>query len=131
MAESKSKKTSSAPKILSKEDILGADDLKRELVNIEEWDGPIYVHTLTGGERDNWEQEIMRSRSKSGRIDIRNLKVRLIVQCVKNADGVLIFNPSDIPALQKKNAKPLDRIYQVAARLSGLSEDEVEELSGN
>jgi len=45
--------------MLSREDILGADDLERELVYVPVWRGEVFVSCLTGGERDHFQADIL------------------------------------------------------------------------
>ena len=40
---------------LNREAILAAEDLPRELVEVPEWGGAVYVRALTGAERDQFE----------------------------------------------------------------------------
>ena len=41
--------------MLTREQILGSDDLKRQTVAVPEWGGDVFVRMLTGGERDAFE----------------------------------------------------------------------------
>lgn len=119
-------------KTLSRSDIMSATDLKREFVEIDDWNGGVYVHSMTGDERDAFENQLAGARNaRKGKLDIRGVKARCIINCVRDADGKLLFNSSDINALNAKSAKPLDILFQVAQRLSGITDDEVEELRGN
>jgi hypothetical protein len=40
--------------ILNREAILGAVDLKKELVKVPEWGGEVYISMMTGEARDAW-----------------------------------------------------------------------------
>lgn len=117
-------------KILTKQDILSAEDINHELVHIPEWGGSVYVRPLTGAQRDRLENEAHR-RSKGKGIDIRGLKVQFVIASCVSEDGELLFNRTDLEELNAKSSKGLDAIFQVCQRLSGLSDDDVEELVGN
>jgi hypothetical protein len=41
--------------LLSRDDILNADDLTIETIAVPEWGGEVNVKTLTGAEKDKWE----------------------------------------------------------------------------
>ena len=43
--------------------------------------------------------------------------------------GSLVFHDGDIDALAGKSGAALDRLYEVAARLSGIGDQDVEELT--
>ena len=44
--------------LLSRDDILGSDDLRLERVDVPEWNGVLYVRVMTAGERDQFEAEV-------------------------------------------------------------------------
>ncbi len=116
------------PTMLTAETIQAADDRQIELVLVPEWAGAIYVKTLTGQERDKWEASCTRS---GNRVDIRGLMVRLIIAAACDAEGNKLFDNSAELWLNKKSAKAIARIYDVAKRLSGLTTQDEEELVGN
>ena len=43
-------------KLLTKQDILSKDDLKKEKVDIPEWEGSVWISELSGDARDEFEQ---------------------------------------------------------------------------
>jgi len=119
------------PKLLTREAILQADDLPRELVEVPEWGGALYVRALTGAERDAFEQSIVETRGKNTRMNLRNIRARLVALTVIDEDGNRLFSDDDVEALGRKSAAALNRVFEVAQRLSGLRPEDVEELAGN
>lgn len=115
--------------ILNASAILSADDLPRELVEVPEWGGSVYVRTMTAGERDRFEAE-HRRRGESGDA-YEDIRARLAVSTVCDESGALLFTPADVPAISRKSAKALDRIFAAAQRLNGLSSQDVEDLRKN
>ncbi|MCM1972333.1 phage tail assembly chaperone [Streptomyces sp. G1] len=121
------------------DDILGADDVVIEPVTVPEWGGRVVlVRGLSGEERDAWEASIRKIRpslSKKGEqeivVDQTNARAKLLVKCIVRADGSRVFTDQQAPALGRKNGKALDRLYDVATRLSGLSDDEEQVIEGN
>lgn len=113
--------------MLSKEQILQADDLKKELVEVPEWDGQVWVRTLTGEELDSYETSIV----GKGKSDMRNIRSRLIARCVVDQDGNRLFADNEAEQLGGKSAAALDRLYDVAMRLNGRSEKDQKELEKN
>src|SRR5690554_443064 len=118
-------------KLLTRDDILNAQDLPTERVAVPEWDGEVIVRGLTGAERDAFEQSIVETRGKNTRMNLRNIRAKLVALTVVDEDGNRIFSDEDAEALGKKSAAALDRIFAVAQRLSGLRPEDVEELAGN
>ena len=117
--------------MLDREAILAKNDLKTEVVKIPEWDDEVTVRTLTGKARDEFESALQDATRAGGKIDMRGLKARLVVCSVCDAEGKLLFSIEDIPTLNEKSAAAIDRIFQVAQRLSGFTAEDVEELAGN
>ena len=53
---------------------------------------------------------------------------RASVRCAIDASGDRLFTDAQIPALSEKSGAALDRIFTAARRLSGLSDDDIEEI---
>lgn len=117
--------------VLNREAILAAEDLPRELVEVPEWGGAVYVRALTGAERDQFEASIVEQRGRDVRMNMRNIRAKLVALTVVDEDGQRIFTDDDVAALGGKSAAALDRLFAVAQRLSGLSKEDVEELAKN
>ncbi len=113
--------------MLSKEQILKAKDLKTEKVTVPEWGGDVIVQTMTGKQRDDFEQSIVQGK----KLKLSNIRAKLCQISIVDNSGVLLFNSNDIAILGGKSAAALDRIYDVASRLSGISKDDVEDLEKN
>lgn len=117
--------------MLSKDDILNADDLPSEVVEVPEWGGSVIVRTLTGSERDAFEMSCVRRVGKSTTQDLKNIRAKLVVRAVVSDDGKRLFADGEVELLGKKSSSALDRLYDVAARLSGIREEDIEELAKN
>lgn len=117
--------------VLSKEQILQADDLPRELVSVPEWGGEVYVRTMTGAERDAYEKSILDQRGPDGNKNMENIRAKLCAKTIVSESGELLFSNSDIVALGNKSGAALDRVFDVAIRLNGLSSKDVKDLAKN
>ena len=111
--------------MLTKEAILAADDLPFEIVDVPEWGDAVRIRGLNCADRDEYLTRITAAK-KGDQWDIRGLKVRLAQMTVMNGDGGLMFSAAEVEALGRKSATAIDRIYDVAMRLSGLTADEAE-----
>jgi hypothetical protein len=116
--------------ILSKADILGASDIQRERVSVPEWGGDVFVRGLTGAERDRFEGSIITQRGKNQSVNLTNIRAKLASMAICDEDGKALFNSADVLALSEKSAAALQRVFEVAQRLSGLKEEDVQELVG-
>lgn len=117
--------------VLTKNAILSQSDREIELVEVPEWGGVVFVRSLSGEERDQFEASIIERNGRDVRTNLRNLRARLVVLAACDESGAPIFTPGDADALGAKSAAALDRIFSVAQRLSGLRENDVQELAEN
>lgn len=106
-----------------KEKILKANDLTTEQVVVPEWDVTVHVTSMNAGQRDRFE-----SSHQGSTVDLR---ARLLVWTVTDAQGELLFCEDDVTELTKKSAKAVDRVATVALKLNGLTPQDVDELEGN
>jgi tartrate dehydratase beta subunit/fumarate hydratase class I family protein len=117
--------------MLTREQILAVQDITQETVEVPEWGGSVYVRGMTGTERDAFEQKILVQKGKKREANMDMFRAKLIAYSVCDEKGELLFAEEDIEALGKKSASALQRIFDVAMRLSGLSPDDAEELTKN
>ena len=110
---------------LSKEAILAADDTRTEEVEDPEWGGSVLVRGMTGRERDEFESSMLIQAAGQTARDLRNTRAKLVAKCAVDDDGARLFTDGDVTALGEKSAAALVRVFEVAARLSGLDEEDV------
>ncbi|WP_223833095.1 hypothetical protein [Streptomyces venezuelae] len=106
-----------------------ADDLKTEDVEVPEWGGTVRLRTLTGEQRDAFEQSMVETKGGKQKQNLANFRARLIAKCVITKDGELMFSPPDIKPLGQKSAAALSRVFDACQKLNGFSESDVEELT--
>lgn len=102
-------------------------DTQVEEVHIPEWGDSVFIKGMSGAERDAFE---MSSRRK-GETDLRNYRARFLVRTLVTESGVRLFRDEDAAILGKYPSRVISRMFDVASRLSGMDEDEVEETEGN
>ena len=124
------------PHILSRDEILKAetDDfgrpvLPKETVEVPEWGGSVIVRGLSGTGRDAFEGTLVKQRGRKLEANVENFRAKLLAQSIVDEQGKLLFTEKDVPALGRKSAVALERVYAVAQRLSRLSPEDVEELT--
>lgn len=116
---------------LTKEQILQASDKVTEEVPVPEWGGEVLVRNLTGKERDEYEASITLQTRQGVKVNLAQARSKLLVKTIVGEDGERLFDDKDIQLLGDKSAQALQRVFDVATRLSGLSKEDVEELLGN
>lgn len=117
--------------ILTRDAILQAQDLPSEQVPVPEWGGEVLVRGLTGAERDAFEQSIAEQKGGSVKMNLQNVRAKLVALTVVNEEGERIFSDKDAGLLGKKSAAALNRVFEVAQKLSGLTPEDVDELTKN
>lgn len=121
---------------LSRDAILGAVDIQTEKVPVPEWGDDVIIRGLTGEERDAYEGSRRQIRNlgtpQQEMVLIQdNMRANLLVKCIVDENGERLFTDRDAGLLGMKNGRVLDRLFDVAARLSGLNDEEQEKLEGN
>jgi hypothetical protein len=115
--------------ILNRDQILSAPDIVKELVSVPEWGGDVYVKGMTGAERDNYEASVVTIRGKHRDFNLSNIRAKLVSASVCDEKGARLFTDADVKALGSKSSAALQRVFEVAQRLSGLTDAAVEELA--
>lgn len=121
--------------ILSKSEILAAVDLPTETVDVPEWGGEVLVRGLTAAERDAFEQSVVTlngsGKAASTKMNLSNIRAKLCSLTIVDEDGERLFSDAEVDVLGRKSAQALQRVFDAAQRLSGLSQSDVEELAKN
>ncbi|MEX1037859.1 MAG: hypothetical protein WDZ96_03270 [Acidimicrobiia bacterium] len=116
-----------------KDKILSADDLPRKPLIVPEWgitaedDG--WIRGLTGTERDAYESSVRQFKGQQMVVKLENVRARLVSLCLVDGEGNRVFTDKEVVVLGAKSGRVLDRLFDQAAALSGLTADQVEELA--
>lgn len=108
------------------EEILALEDRAWLEVEVPEWNRKLRVMALSATDRDAYEVELYLERKAGG--VARNVRARLVGRCLVDEAGARVFTDAQIEALGRKSAKALDRLFEAASRLNGLTEKDVAEL---
>ena len=118
-------------KYLTKDLILQSKDLQQKEVAVPEWGGTVLVRGMTGTERDAFEGSVVSMNGKDVSVNYENMRTKLLVRCIVDENGDRIFDDADISVLAAKSAIALNRVYEVAQKLSGIGKEDVDELIKN
>lgn len=104
-----------------------ADDLEGE---------PLFLRGLSGEERDDYESSRIiyrfdRNGTAEREMNLKNLRARLLVKCLVDAEGQRVFDDSGAAILGKGDGAVLDRLFEKAIELSGMDRDAEERLEKN
>jgi hypothetical protein len=113
--------------LLSKDALLGAT-APTERVAVSALQGDVIVRGMTGAERDAFEVSLVEGRGKRRDVNLRNMRAKLVAFCAVDEQGARLFADADADALGQTRADVLDCLYAVAARLSGITKEDEDEL---
>ena len=120
-------------KMLSRDDILKARDIKRELVDMApfDWGGSVYVKGMSGLDRGQFEVDMNLTKGPNQSENWKRFRARMLVACVVGEDDQPLFREQDVDALNEKSAAALDHLTDIAQRLSGFRRQDVDEITKN
>lgn len=118
---------------LSAEAILACDDTQFRDEDVPQWGGVVRVRALTGKERDAYDASLREIRENGDFVyNPENQRAKLVGRTLVDPEtGARLFTDQQINALGEKNAAVLQRLYDVAAKLSGLDDGSDKEAEGN
>ena len=114
-----------------RDQIAKADDARTEDVAVPEWGCSLRVHSMSNDERIQW--ELACTKKRKGRVDTDPylMKVTLLVRVVHDVEtDALVFSEKDCDMLGTKSAAVIDRLFDAACRLSGLTKEDEEDVVG-
>lgn len=112
--------------LLTRDDILAAQDLTYEVVDVPEWGGAVRVQSLTGSARDTLEARFTDSRGTMDPAKAGDFRAAYVALCLVDEDGLFLFSEKDIKALGQKSSRALQRVFDVAARLSAVRSEDLD-----
>jgi hypothetical protein len=119
-------------RILTRQDIVDAQDIDTETVEVPEWGGAVIVRMMSGADRDRFEQSLTTVRPDGRReANLTNMRSKLVAMCAIDEQGRLLFGPDEVEHLAAKSASAIARVFDVAQRLNGLAPDNVGEAVKN
>jgi len=114
--------------LLSRDAVLAATSVPIETVKVPELGGEVRVRGMTGTERDAFEASCVQGRGRKRDFNMQNLRAKMVAYCCVDDDGRRLFTDQDLDRLGAIRADVLDRLFGVAQRLSGMRDEDVEEL---
>lgn len=109
--------------------ILAAKDIQTEEVEVPEWGVTVTVQALSGSARD-WLE--MRFSGRNGELDREKageFRAAFVALSVVDESGERVFSDRDIQALGRKSSVAIQRVYEVAVRLSAARPEDVDGIA--
>lgn len=105
--------------------ILTAEDIPFESVEVPEWGTTVNVRGMTGKQRAAF---LKNATDAQGNVSFDRFYAELVIASTYDPEtGELVFEPADRDALNNKSGRALERVASVATRLSGLDGSSLEE----
>jgi hypothetical protein len=102
---------------LTRDQILSAEDLPTEDVDVPEWGGHILLRVMPGIDREEFEGSVLEDRDDKS---TREFRTKLVAFCAVDDKGERLFTLEHVERLGKKNGKVLDRLADVCLRINGM-----------
>lgn len=114
---------------LTRSDILEADDKRYDEVECPEWGGTVRLASISGRQRDAYEGSLIETNGADRKMNFVNARAKLIILTAVDEGGAKLFTADDLRSLGAKNAAPLDRLFDAAKKLIGMSDNDVKRLT--
>ena len=116
---------------LTRDQIVSEHPLRVQDVDVPEWEGSVRIRELGALEAEQFWAGIVKDRGPKGDGTPPNFRARLLVECIVDDDGKRMLQAGDEDVLANKSSAVLQRLFDVACELSGITEAEIEEIAGN
>lgn len=117
--------------MLTREQILEADDLPTEELEVPEWGGTVVLRALNGEQREEIEVRSHKAKATGDALGWKGLKALVATYVVVDEAGKPLFTAKDVASLAKKSSTVLDRIFERVLTMNGMTKQDAEDLAGN
>lgn len=130
-------------RLLTRDEILNAQDIQTQNVECPEWGGTVCIKMLTAGEADTWRKSMLKkteTRGSGGKMvtdyifdseAATNNEILLITLAVVDDKGAALFTAADVEKLLRKSIAPLKRLARAITEQSKLTAEAVEDAIKN
>lgn len=108
--------------------ILGATKVPTEQVALPALGITVSVRGMTGHERDAFESGCWEGKGKKRQFTAKNIRAKLVAYCTIDEHGQRVFSDADVEQLGSVRADVTDKLFGVAQRLSGMTDEDIDEL---
>lgn len=119
--------------LLNKDQITAADDRAWEDVPVPEWGGEVRLTGLSGTERNAYQASlvVLGPNGAVQRVNLADQTARLLAKSLVDENFERLYTDKEVKDLGAKSGAVLQRLFEVAQRLSGLRKEDVESAEGN
>lgn len=121
--------------LLTREQVISKDDRRYEAIPVPEWGGNVRIRSLSEPEYHDYRDSVFTSAGKDREVNERTMRACLCAACVVDAEGKPLFTVDDLTGgkdpSKGKSAHAIALIWNVAAKLCGMDQDDIEDLLKN
>ena len=111
------------------DDIILADKKPLKAVEVPDWGLTVYIKQLTVGERDSYESEIFNaSKERKGAL-MDDPRSKFLFRTLCDSEGKPLCK--EYSQLKSLSSRPMELLFQEAQKVNRLTDEDIEELSGN
>jgi len=112
--------------MLTREQILAADDLRHIEVDVPEWGGSVRIRTMTARERQKYQGMVADAKGKMP----GNFVEQYVSVCAVDAENKPLFTSDDLAKLGDKSAVALTRVFEAAIELNAATKESMDTIKG-
>lgn len=110
--------------ILSREAIKAAADTKIEKIDVPEWGGEVCIKTLTGTERDAFEDGYSEQKMK-------NFRARFLALALCDEKGERLYGDDGAVELGQKSSAVINRLFEKAWAVNAFRPEDIDALGND
>lgn len=118
-------------KVLSREDIVRADDSSYNEVFVKEWGGYVRVYVISAKDRLEFEGKYTKKESGSINFEHKEAPLDLLSCSLRSANGMPLFSKEDLNMLGDKNGKVVNLLFNEALKLNWMTQESQEQVKKN
>lgn len=121
---------SKVTRVLSADQILDAEDISIEAVEVPEWGGTVYVRAMTAVQRERYLDSMRKVIGEGAKATVQTVfafgsaKLAVLTLCDQNGNLLFDRSPETVEKLGRKSAKAMERVVAASAKLNGLDDEE-------
>jgi hypothetical protein len=117
---------------LTRDEILGLQDIQVKTIHVPDWDADICIRKLTRGQQDEYAKRrfgkaslkhVGKGQEIESSVDIFGHDAWLVAQSVCDENGKRLFTNSDVEKLNEKSGEAIGFIAVQVLEFSGMKED--------
>lgn len=120
-----------------KDKIIKAKDIKVDGPHyVPEWELEVFLKVMSASSKDQfelslWDIKVDDDGTDNSRQDLKHFRGKLLVNCLCDEDGDLLFNDREYMLLGRKSASSLEPLVDRAKEINGISRKDEKELVKN